>query len=189
MASSIISSFLGPARFVVTDEITGIAIWKNFKVKDVEVNSSSANTNNPIQKDDSTAKPTYTSLLSDDIKTLKIINPSSMIITGFCDDDSSIESVISSFSNTSLTLTISTKGIIAKSMAVVSVDIEQGIEMTSANKVSISLEQTKTQPVGGFFLPAQSSDASVFGVTMQQPQPISVNVESLYNKVSSIFGR
>ena len=76
MANSILDSFISKPSMEVKDELTGTIVWRRLHIKDVEVNVSSLNTDNPIYKERNSEKQTLTSLLSSDIKTLKIIQPS-----------------------------------------------------------------------------------------------------------------
>jgi hypothetical protein len=188
MASSLIQSAFGNTSFTAVNELTGIACWKDIKVKDVEVDSSALNTNNPITVEQATERSSLTSLLSADINTLKIIQPSMMRITCFCIDLSSIESIVNVFNDTQTTLTITTKGITANNMAVITVDIDQTPEMTSAAKVVIELEQTAPAPTGSLFYPSQSSDESSLGVSVQTPPSAVTSATGLYNMVSKFIG-
>jgi hypothetical protein len=188
MANSITSIF-NKATFSAINELTGVACWKKIRIKDVEVNSSSLNTSNPIIEEQATDASSMISLLSSDINALKIIQPTTMQITALCTDLSSIEGIISIFNDTQSTLTITTKGITAKNMAVVSVEIEQSPDMMSAARVIIELEQAV--PVGSVssFSPSQSSDESSSGVSVQTPPSLSTTASGLYSKVSNFIGK
>lgn len=187
MAESLINGIFGKTSFTAVNELNDLACWKNLRIKDVEVNSSSLNTSNPISVENATERSSLTSLLSADINTLKIISPSNMRITCFCDTLSSIENIIDIFEDTQATLTITTKGITASGMAVISVDIEQGPEMISAAKVVIELEQTSPAPDTDLFYPANTSDESPFGISIQTPPNVVTSATNLYNKVSNFF--
>lgn len=183
--SSILSSITGKSIFSATNEVTGVACWKTLKIKDVEVDSASLNTSHPVSSEDGSDSQTYTSLISSDIAVLKIIQPARMRITAFCQDISSLESVISIFNNTYVTLSITTKGITAPGMMVTTVDVEQTAAMMSATKVVIELEQAVIPIFGGAFNPSQSTDASNYGFSIQTPPSAVSSATGLYNTISN----
>jgi hypothetical protein len=185
--SMIASSFLGKVAFSAKDEKTGNAVWTTIKIKDVEIDSSSANSSNPIYSGASADQSTVTSLLSSDIQTLKIIQPSKLKIICFCNNNSAVMEIISSFLDTQSTLTIKTKGITANNMSVIDVEIEQNPDMISATRVIIDLEQTLPPTAASTFNPAQSSDAAPYGVSIQTPASAAISPTDLFNKISSAF--
>lgn len=188
MADSLIQSAFGKTSFTVVNELNNLVCWKGLKVKDVEVDSASMNTSNPISVENATERSSLTSLLSADINTLKIIQPSRMRITCFCDSLSMIENIVDVFEDTQATLTVTTKGITANGLVIITVDISQTPEMISAAKVIIELEQTSPAPDTDLFFPANSSDESAYGVSVQTPPSVVTSATNLYNKVSNFFG-
>lgn len=188
MAASLIQSAFGKTSFTALNEVTGIKCWSAIKIKDVEVDASSLNTSNPITVESATERSSLASLLSSDINTLKIISPSRMRITAFCEDLSTVESIIDIFNDTQATLTITTKGITANNMALIMVDIDQTPEMTSVAKVIMELEQTAPAPTANLFYPSASSDDSSYGVSVQTPPSFATSATALYNRVSNFIG-
>lgn len=197
MASSLVSvtlnSLLGDSPlFSVTDERLKFSTWKTLKIKSVEVDSQAANTSNPIADQDSAENSTTNALTENDIKTLKIIQPTRMRITAFANSISAIESVINSFTDLKSTLTITSKGIRAVGMCVTSIDLMQDPSSLSATRIIIELEQTALPTLSSLFAAAQGADASVissYGVSLP-PVPVTnltSNVTALYNKVSNFF--
>lgn len=187
MPNYIISGLLGGKVFAATNEAVGSPCWTLLKVKDVEVESSSMNSSNPTISEDASEAKTFVSLLESDINTLKIIQPSRMRITAFCEDAQSIESLISSFEDTKMTVQIQTKGITAKSLVMVSLEIDQNPNMMSATKVIIDLEQAAPATNPSTFNPAQSANASAYGASIQTPTKLPTTVAALYNRVSNLL--
>ncbi len=187
MADSLLQSVFGKTSFTAVNELNNLVCWKNLRIKDVEVNPSAMTTNNPISVENATERSSLVSLLSTDINTLKIIQPSNMRITAFCDTLSSIENIVDVFEDTQATLTITTKGITASNMAVISVEIDQSPDMLSAAKVIIELEQASAAPDTDLFYPANSSDESPYGISIQTPPGVVTSATNLYNKVSNFF--
>jgi hypothetical protein len=191
LVSSITSSLTGIGgggkAFSATNELTNAACWTALNIKDVEVDSSSMNTLQPVSQEQVTSSSTYTSLLAADIQVIKILNPSKMRITAFSADPSALNAVIASFMDTKSTVKITTKGITAKSMTVISVDIEQTPQMTSATKVVIELEQVTTPTSASSGKAAQATDASTQKSLLQSLPSSAATVVGAYNKVSNFL--
>lgn len=188
MADSLLQSVFGKTSFTAVNELNNLACWKNLRIKNVEVNPSAMTTSNPISVENATERSSLTSLLSTDINTLKIIQPSNMRITAVCDTLSAIENIIDVFEDTQATLTITTRGITANNMAIISVEISQSPDMMSAATAVIELEQTSPAPDTDLFFPANSSDESPYGISIQTPPSVVTSATNLYNKVSNFFG-
>lgn len=186
MATFIISPLLGSSGFAAVDELTGARCWTRAKIKEVSVDLSSANSDQPVSSEQTSEKGTFVNLLEADINTLKIIQPSRMRVTMYCTDAQTIENVISSFENTRVTLTIQTKGITANNLVAVNIDITQSPEMMSAAKIVVDLEQAFPPKTSGY-KPAQSADESSNGVSIQAPSNIAPTVTNLYNKVVNLL--
>ncbi|WGN90791.1 baseplate organization protein [Burkholderia phage vB_BglM_WTB] len=191
MAGSIVSALFSRVSLKVSPSngaAASINIWTNLKVHDVEIDSGSVNSEQPIGTNPTSDNTVRVSLLTQDIQASKIIRPTHMKITGFCPDISTFESIANSFANNQQTLDITSKGVIATNMAMVEVIATQSPEMLSATKVEIMLEQAAS-PVGasGGFSPLQSADASALGISIQTPQTIGQSVQSLYNKATSFI--
>lgn len=166
MPNSILSSALSKPQFVATNDVTGQVVWSNLGIVDVEIGSSSANTDFPISNQQEDQGGTiYQSILTADVESIKIIQPTVLRVTALCSDLSTIESIIQIFSDTSSTLSISTKSIITNFLCLTEVDIMQSAEMLSAAKITMVFEQGQPSEQSGF-APAQSADSSVYGVSV-----------------------
>lgn len=185
MANSILSSLLGKTTFAAINELTNFQCWTNLQIVDVEIDAESANTDYPLSTTQYSPSGTYVSLTAADIQSIKVIRPTKMRITGICPDISTIESVLTTFANAQFTVAITTKGLTAVSMAVLTVEIEQTPEMLSAARMVIELERA-TPPVAVTYAPAQAADQPTLGVRLQTlAASATATVTSVYNKVSS----
>lgn len=193
MATSLVSGLINAviglnSKFSVTDEASGLAVWTEIKILNVEIDSSSLQTSNPVASEKASENSTLTSLISTDINTIKIIQPAQMRITAFAASLSGIESVVNSFFDTKATLKVTTKGITAIGMAVSDIEVDQTPEMTSAVKLIIDLTQSYLPSPTSGFNPAQSANYSVassYGVSTQAGLPATVS--SIYNKISNFI--
>lgn len=189
IVSGLVNSIVGSkSPFTVTDEASGRAIWTEIKIQNVEVDSSSLQTSNPVATEKSSENSTFTSLVSADINTIKIIQPVQARVTAYASSLSAIESVVNSFADTKSTLTVVTKGIKAVGLVVSDIEIDQAPEMTSAVKLTIDLAQSYLPSSASKFNPAQSADASVlssYGVSTQTG--LTSTVSGIYNKISNFI--
>lgn len=188
MPGSILSTLLGKPVFKVTNEATGNTIWPGLSIVDVEVMLASENTDQPLSNQQVDDKSTYQSILSTDIHSVKIIAPSRLRVTALCSDLSIVKSIIAYFSDTSITMSCSTKSIITRYLVMSEVDIEQSYEMISAARIVIVFEQAQpSQPNG--YSPEQPADQSVYGVSLQNPPsvvPLATLTQAIASATSSI---
>jgi hypothetical protein len=183
--SSIISEITGQAAFVITSDATGLPIWKNAKIVSVEINSTSDNTDHPVSTNELSGPITFALLAPADYNSIKILKPSHLRLTVICPDLSTIESILTNYADTQFTCSITTKSVIIKSMCIATVEIEQTPQMLSATRVTMILEQVLlSEAAAAGFLPSQDADASMYGVLVQTPTPITQTVSGLYTKVS-----
>jgi hypothetical protein len=148
------------------------------------VDSSALQTSNPVASEKASENATFTSLIAADINTIKIIQPSQMRITAFATSLSAVESVINSFQDTKLTISITTKGIKSTGMAVSDVEISQTPAYMSAVKLLIDLTQSYLPAPTNTFSPNQSANASTlssYGVSTQAG--LTSTVAGIYNKI------
>jgi len=183
MANTILSTIFGKPSFTATNENTGSVVWSSLAIVDVEVDSYSANTDAPFFVDDSTDDGTFQSVFSDNIQTLKIIQPSRLRVTALCSDLSTIENVIATFMDDTVTISINTKSIITSFLVLSDVEIEQTGEMISASKVVMTFEQAQP-PENSGYAPEQAADDKVYGFSLQSP-PSVVPLATLTKAVSS----
>lgn len=188
MPSTILSALTSKPGFVATNENIGTAVWSKLGIVDVEVDAASANSDSPLSDQQVTSSDlnsanVYTSVLQADIQTVKIIQPTRLRVTALCDDLSTLENIISTFMNNTVTISINTKSIITSYLVLSDIDIEQTGDMISASKVVMNFEQAQP-PENSGFAPEQAADTSVYGVSLQQP-PSVVPLATLAKAVSS----
>lgn len=183
MPQSILSSLLSKPQFNAINELTGTTVWAKLGIMDVEIGSSSENTEKPISNQQVSDKATYQSILTQDIQAAKIIQPDRLRVTALCDDISTLENVLATFSDTSATISINTKSIITSFLVLTEVDVEQTGDMLSASKVIMTFEQAQP-PANSGYAPEQAADASVYGVSIQTP-PSVVPLATLTKAVSA----
>lgn len=178
MPNQILSSILAKPVFYAKNEGTGYQVWNRFKVAAVEIHSSSANSEHPITVDQTTEAVSFETLIEADLKTIKVIQPSSLRVVGLCDDLSTLENIVASFQDLTATFEISTKSIIASNLAFTGLEIEQSAQMLSASRVSMSFEQCQ-YPQFANYNPEQDGDVSVYGVSVQSPYSTNLSGSSL----------
>lgn len=188
MANSILSSVAGwvtgQTVFQAVNELTSATVWDKIGVVRVEIPSEAEATNQPLSNIQYKDDGTYFNLLDSDIQSIKIIRPARMRITALCGDLSTLESVIASQKDRTLTLTIYTKNVIANNLIVTDVSITQTPDRMSATEINIELEQG-IAPGSASYSPAQSADASAYGFQVQSPQTATQTVSGLFSKVAS----
>ena len=188
LISGVVDSLLGSAipAFSATDDQTGLAIWTKLAIKNVEIDSSAASTIHPIGSEKAMEGGTLQSILSADIRTIKIIRPSALRITAFATSVPAIEAVISTFIDVKSTVTIKSRGIIVLGMAVSNIEIIQSPDMLSAAKMIIDMEQTYLPVAQSGFDPSSSINQTVksaYGVIVSSANSLTSNVTSVYNKI------
>ncbi len=186
MSSSILSSLLSQVAMTITNDATGLTVWSNLKVKTVEIFDDSSMTDEPLSVIQAGDAETIAGLTIQDLESVKIINPSRVKITGFVADLDTLESLISSFNDLSITVSMSSKSVIVQYLVPVTLEIEQSSDMTSASKIIVDFEQAQA-PETNVFDPSQSGDQSAYGVRIQSPPSLTSSVTSLYNTASTAF--
>ena len=119
MANSLLSSLFSQVAFKVVNDLNGTPIWPGLNIGDVEIVESASSTDMPISRLQYTDAGTSSSLGSADVANIKIILPSAVKITAFLTDISAVESLITSFGNASLTVSIVTKSVQLINQAIV----------------------------------------------------------------------
>lgn len=172
MPASILSALTSNPGFNATNELTGNVVWTDLGVIDVEIHSSSANTDMPMSnQQENQSGGTYTSILTADIEAIKIIQPSGLRVTALCANISTLENIIATFLDETSTISINTKSIITSFLVMTELDIEQTAEMISASKIVMTFEQAQP-PANSGYAPEQAGDSSVYGVSIQTPPSI-----------------
>jgi hypothetical protein len=184
MANSLISGLFGAPALKVVNETTTYSVWTKLKVVKVEFSNSAAVTDDPVSLDQVTDAGTYQALVEDDLKAIKIIQPTRIRITALCPDMSTFDNVLAGFANVEDTFTVTSKAIIAPSMTMSSLNLEQSSDNLSSSKLVIELEQA--QPTfEDAYDPFQEADANTYGTRIQKPISLTTSVQTLYSKVST----
>ena len=183
MANSILSTLLQKPQFKAVNEKSGSALWSDLAIVAVEIDNSSDNTEKPISNQTIVDNQTVQLIQEQDIQSIRIILPSRLKVTALCSNISTVENVISTFLDDTVTISVTTKSIITSYLVLTDVEIEQSAEMISASKITLIFEQAQP-PASSGYAPEQSADSSVYGVSIQNP-PTVVPLASLVKAVSS----
>lgn len=167
MANSIVSEIFRPRSFRAVDESVGFEVWRKLGVLSVNVLPDSQVADNPISITQYVSQDIFDDTTRIDSRNSKVIMPTKIQITAICDDSETISSVIQYFGNETSTLTIYSKEIVAESMCVVDVDVEQTPQRTSAMMLRITMVQTE-EKVSSSFDPENPQDATTFGVRIER---------------------
>jgi hypothetical protein len=92
---------------------------------------------------------------------------------------------VASFYDTTATFQVVSKSIIANSLVINSVDIEQSAEMISAARLSITFEQIQPSEPSNYN-PEQPGDATMYGIEIQQPTIVPLSGSTLMHNLASI---
>ncbi len=187
MANSILSSIFSAANFTAVDSDSGFTLWPSIKVIEVEIGVRSATSDEPLSVVQYVNQTVSQSLQEADVQASKIILPSNIRVTAIASDLSTLESIISSFANTQLTIDITSKSVISSSMVVVDLEIEQTPRMISAARLVMELQQA-IPPSSPSFDPSQTADQNTYGVRIQTLPSATTTIASLYSSVTSFFG-
>jgi hypothetical protein len=182
---SILSVLQGKALASFTNETTNTPCWTDAKIKDVEITSDSANAEVPISNQQVNESSVFDGLLTEDIKSAKIIQPTKVKMTFLTDNISLINSIMSMFADTSVTIGVKSKSVIASSMAISNVAIDQTPEMISAARVTILLEQTQPEQPSSYNN-FQAADAPNLGLGFQTLKTVGPSLSSVGNGVGSL---
>lgn len=186
MPQNILSSPQSQPVFIAINEVSGNRCWKNLKILDVEVGTSAANTNKPVATENLTETQTYESIIKLDVKSIKVIQPSTLRITAIAPDIDTLEGVLANFADNRVTMSINTKSIITQSLVVTAVDVEQMPDMISASRINISLEQAQP-PQFSSYDPEQAGDASIYGSAIVVPPIVPLSLSSLFGRTMALF--
>lgn len=187
MPNSILSSILKEGQFRAYDNRSGDQIWKSLGVLDVMVNSSAATSTKPLSNIQLSEDGTFNKIQGTDVESSKIIRPSQLKVVAIVPDITTAEAIINAWSNTFLTINIITRGIIADNMSLSNVEFEQTPEIVSAQVVTLEFDQVAVPSISEF-TPAQSADASVYGIKIQTQATVRDNVTSILGRVNQLIG-
>jgi|SRR5579864_6391947 len=195
MANSAIQSILTASfstpQFLATNENlsgNGNVLWKGMAVVEVDVTRSAAVTDYPLIDNDPKDSETTEKIENTELQALKILTPSKVRVSALIGDLSTLEKIIDTFKNSTVTISITTKSLIVNSLIMTDLKISQSADMLTASKVDMSFEQAdKTD--NAKFKPEQSGDSSMFGTGVQDPKSISGTLGSLGNTISNAVSR
>ena len=187
MSQSLISYVLGTSPLRIVDELTGTKRWPALKTKNVKISVLSEVTDMPFQGDGFVVEAQSITNLKENIRSSKVVNPARIDAEFVCDDISVLTSLENVFNDTSHTLKIYSKEVVASHMAITDMKIEQKPDMLSAVYLSITFQQTAQDTLEGFN-PEREGDATSYGINVQGITGVSFDPTSVYNKVSKFLG-
>lgn len=197
MANSIISALIGKSLLKIVNERYGREYWSLLKIVSVEIMADAETSDHPLSSKDGSDDRQYVNVLDVDLSNGKVIRPVKMRLNVICNHPATVEGLMREFQNLADTYSITTKSIIAESLVMTSLQINQTPDMISAVGISIEWEQSAPR-VANQFDPKDQANASTYGLRIQgleEGGPITLTgirdratsaVESLYNKVSGI---
>lgn len=186
MAESLIQKLLSPSKFKIYDEQYEITVWSDLRVSNVSMSVSAETAKNPISTEYVADNLQTSQNLSNDLLATKVVQPAKIEAEVFIESISTVLAVIVAFYVQTKTFKITTKGVVAKGMAITAIEIDQSTEMLSAVKMKITFEQAEKTVTTGWN-PAQSGDAESYGITVQPSSSIAGELQTVYNKVSSLW--
>ena len=186
MAKSILSALSSKPATRFVNENTGVECWTGARIVDVSIISDSDNANSPLSNQQVTDAGVSSEILSEDVKTAKILRPTRLRVTIITDNISLIENVLSLFADVTVTISVTSKSIVADSMSITDVEVEQSSEITSASKVFITMEQVIVSS-GEDFDPAQDSDSDNYGLGVQSPAQVGASLSAARSSVGSLL--
>jgi hypothetical protein len=184
--SSILSSTQSAAGTTFLNENSGQPCWTTANVQNVEIINESENSTNPLSTQQVNETSVYQSLLAADVKTTKIIRPSKLRTAILAADLSLILNVMATFADTTQTIQVTSKSLIATALAVSDVVIEISSDMLSANRLTVMLEQVQV-PENSSYNPAQPGDQTTVNLGIQTLTAVGPSLSSTVgNNVASL---
>ena len=186
MAASLISQFIKPANFKIYDEQYGITVWADLRIDRVTIDTQANTSHNPISTE-YVANGTQTSdALAADLLATKVLQPVKVVAETFVESISTVLAVIVAFQVVAKTFRITSKGLRAEGMAITDIEIDQSTEMLSAVSLKLTFEQAEITDTTGYN-PSQSGDSSTYGISVQADTSVAGELQTVYNKVSSLW--
>lgn len=187
MSQSIISYLTGNSPLKIVDEFTGSKRWPQLKTKSVRITLVSEVTDMPFQGEGFIVEPQSIANLRDNLRTSKVVNPSRIDAEFMCDDISVLTSLENVFNDTSHTLKVYSKEVVASNMAITDMKIDQKPDALSAVYLAITFQQTAPDTYNGFN-PEREGDRNSYGINVQGVDAVSFDIGSVYNRVSNYLG-
>lgn len=166
MANSIIEQAFKPSVFRAVDEVNNVQVWRKLGVMGVDVLPDASVAEHPLSIKQYTSQQIFDEAAQRDSRNGKIIQPTRIQIRAITDDAEVVSSILSYFGDEMSTFTIYSKEIMAESMCIVDVDIEQSPQRLSAVMLKITMRQTQERVMESYD-PSEPQDRTTFGVRIQ----------------------
>jgi len=203
---NLIDQLFSRSPLTVINELHGVQTWDKLGVISVDILPDAITATQPV------SLPTYTDKNLSiegsrlDSKNAKVIQPTRLVIKAVTKDLALVESIMGDFADVMSTFSVTSKGIISDSMAIIELDIDFSPENTDSYLLTIRMEQAERMKLGEYD-PESPSDESTYGIRVQSPQPsvfekaldglavessgtlnsFTSSVSGLYNKVQNVI--
>lgn len=184
---NLLQTILNPSSLKVVDEQTLVTKWPSIAVISVDILSSAVATDIPLAATSLQVVSVYEEGIISNMQAAKVLMPAAMTVNAVISDQSTMDSVIAGWRNTESTYTITSRSIIAKAMALTTVEIGQTNENLSGVTVTLTFEQTSISDESQFN-PRQQADKDSLGIDSKQPEGLTSTVTNLYNNIKSKLG-
>lgn len=173
MATSLISSFLSKAALTITNDLTGESVADGIKPVRVSIKLTSQSMRHMLE-DGST------------IVDARIIQPTTVTIDGFCQDQNAINKVNTILMDRSSVYSVSSKGVIVDQMMAESEHIKQSPEHMSAVPIRLAFKQVITKESKPVVF-AHASDSSIIDRGMTILNSVAQSASDLFSSISKFF--
>lgn len=189
MAGNILSSLLSESKVSFYNETFKAPAWLGMSVAKVEVSQPTSNADQPLyaRSNATNEKEASPGVLSSDLKTAKIIEPLEIKVAGYCNDLTTLDSIMYCFALTDVTVQVTSKTVIATAMALTAFEIEHSSECLSSSKVNLSFERVTSAPPPPF-APGQAADNSLIGQGMKALESVTATATNTINSIKSKLG-
>lgn len=187
MPNTVLSAILPSQSFRVYSDKDGSQILRTVAITRAEILSASHNARKPVSTQKPSGQETSDAILTQDVKTSKILRPTRISLTALIPDMSAVDNLVAIWLARETTITVMSRGIIAANMTVVHIQFDQGPDVLSAQRATIDLEQALV-PTFNRYNPQQAADSSTYGVRIQTPIPVLDSVADVFNRVKNFLG-
>lgn len=185
MANELINALLTNPGLIIKDEKTGLRRWPDLNIISAVIGVSAESTDLPQAANGATNLSLTLDALSRDMAAGKIIHPSTIVVKAIVESPTTVASIITVWQDVQHSLSINSRSIVSTGMAIVSMEIDQTPEATSAIYLNINFQQAIPENNKAGFDPKNEGDESSYGIHVQSEPGILQTVGSLYNKVSA----
>ncbi|QDH49604.1 hypothetical protein KYLE_48 [Pantoea phage Kyle] len=184
---NLIKLIFGSSEVSIKDEQTGLAKFTRLTVLSADILTNATTTDNPMNATPTEALESVENSLLTNIKSVKVLMPSSLTLNCLVTDQSTSDSIMHAWSDQEATFTITSRAIISQAMALVNVEFKQTNQNTSAIIATLTFEQTAEAQLSNFD-PKQAADRDTLGITTKVPTSLTSTVGNFYNNVKSKIG-